>query len=181
MGGGRLEYPDDTLSPAASILDSKLLFNSTISDARRDARFMSCDLKYFFLENPMPREYYMSIHSKYSQPDVRDQYHIEVLVAADGYVYIKTINGMYGLKQAAIITYSQLISHTEPHGYYTVPFKNGLWAHKTRKTKFCLGVDDFGVIFFQRRCKSSFRFPKNKLCNFNRLGGTQSPPIENIL
>ena len=88
---------------------------------------------------------------------------------------------MYGLKQAAIITYNQLIYHMDPHGYYTVPFKNGLWAHKTRKTKFCLGVDDFGVNFFQRRCKSSFRFPKNTLCNFNRLGGTQSPLIENIL
>ena len=117
---------------------------------------MSCDLKYFFLENPMSREYYMSIHSKYSPPDVRDRYHIEVLIAADGYVYIKTINGMYGLKQAAIITYNQLIYHMDPHGYYTVPFKNGLWAHKTRKTKSCLGVDDFGVNFFPKTMQIIF-------------------------
>ena len=46
VGGDRLEYPDDALSLAASILDSKLIFNSTISDARRGARCMSGG-KYF--------------------------------------------------------------------------------------------------------------------------------------
>ena len=38
VGGYRLEYPDDVSSPAASLLGSKLLFNITISDARRGAR-----------------------------------------------------------------------------------------------------------------------------------------------
>ena len=41
VGGDRLEYPDDALSPAAYLLESKLLFNSTISDARIGTRFMS--------------------------------------------------------------------------------------------------------------------------------------------
>ena len=30
VGGERLQYPDDASSPAESLLDSKLLFNSTI-------------------------------------------------------------------------------------------------------------------------------------------------------
>ena len=51
--GNRLEYHDDALSPAASLLDSELLFNTTISDARIVGRFISCDLKYFFLETHM--------------------------------------------------------------------------------------------------------------------------------
>ena len=50
----------------------------------------------------------MRIHSKYFPPDIRDQYHIDELVAADGYVYIKTIEGMYELKHAAIISYNHL-------------------------------------------------------------------------
>ena len=34
-------------SPAAYLLESKLLFNSTISHACQGERFVSCDLKYF--------------------------------------------------------------------------------------------------------------------------------------
>ena len=64
----------------------------------------------------------MRIHSKYLPPDIREQYYIEWLVAADGYLYIKIIKVMYGIKQAAIIAYNQLISHIDPHGYYPVPF-----------------------------------------------------------
>ena len=51
MGGDRLEDPGDASSTAASLLKSKLLFNSTILDARRGSRFMLGDLK-DFLGNP---------------------------------------------------------------------------------------------------------------------------------
>ena len=38
----------------------------------------------------------------------------------------------------------------QPHGYYLVPFVTGLWANKTRRTKFCLCVDYFGVKYFNK-------------------------------
>ena len=88
MGKDRLNFPDDASSPAAYLLESKLLFNNTISDALRGARFMSYNLKYFFLETPMSRADYMRINSKYFPPDIRARYHIDGLIAADGYVYI---------------------------------------------------------------------------------------------
>ena len=91
----------------------------------------------------------MRIHSKYFPPDIRYRYKIEELIVADGYVYIKIIKVMYGIKQAAIIAYNQLISHMEPHGYYPVPFTTGLWSHKTRNY-FCSCVDDFEVKYFSK-------------------------------
>ena len=48
VGGDRLEYEADTGSPAASMLETKLLVNSVISDAKDGVRFMSADLKDFF-------------------------------------------------------------------------------------------------------------------------------------
>ena len=57
---------------------------------------------------------------------------------------------MYALKQAAIIAYNQLVSHTEPHGYYPVLINNGLWAHRNRKRNFCFCVDHFGVKYFTK-------------------------------
>ena len=93
----------------------------------------------------MSRAEYMRIHSKYFPQDTKDRYKIKGLIAADVYVYIKIIKGLYGLNQADIISYNQIILQTEPYVSYPVPFKTGLWAHNTRKTKFCSCVDDFGV------------------------------------
>ena len=77
----------------------------------------------------------MRIHKK-QLPDIKDQFQIEVLIAADGYVYIKNTKGMYGLDQASIKAHNQLISHMESHGYYPVPLTTGLCSQNTRKTKF---------------------------------------------
>ena len=93
---------------------------------------MYCDLKDFFLETPMSIVEYTRAQSEYFPPAIRYRYEIEGLIAADGYLYIKIIKGIYGINQASIIAYNQLISHMEPHGYYPVPFKTGLWEHKTR-------------------------------------------------
>ena len=64
VGDDRLDCPEDTSSPAASLLETKLLLNSTISDAHLGARLMTMDLKDFFLSTPMERSEYMRIHSK---------------------------------------------------------------------------------------------------------------------
>ena len=58
----------------------------------------------------MSRTEYVTIQSKYFPPDIRALYHIDGLIAEDVYVYIKTIKGIYTLKQSAIIAYIQLIS-----------------------------------------------------------------------
>ena len=55
---------------------------------------------------------------------------------------------MYGLKQAAILAYQQLEKILQPFGYFPEPHTVGIWAHKTRQTKFCLCVDDFGIKTF---------------------------------
>ena len=94
----------------------------------------------------------MRIHSKYLPPDIRARYHIDGLISEDGYVYIKTVKGIFGLKQASIISYNQIISHMYTHGYYPVPFTTGLWAPNNRRKCFYLCVDDFGVKHFTKDC-----------------------------
>ena len=64
VGGDRLPYPHDAGSPATLLLETKLIINSVISDAKKGARFMSLDLKDFFLMSPMPVPEYMKIHIK---------------------------------------------------------------------------------------------------------------------
>ena len=38
----------------------------------------------------------------------------------------------------------------DPHRYIPVPFMTGLWGHRTRSTKTCLSVDNFGVKYFSK-------------------------------
>ena len=148
VGGDSLDCPNDTSSPAASLLETKLLLNSTISDAHLWARFMNMYLKDFFLAPPMACSEYMRIHSKYFPPEIKAFYMIDPLIDSDGYVYVEIKKGIYGIKQAAVITYQQLVKHLDGHSYYPITFTTSLWSHRTLKTKFFLCVDDFGIKFF---------------------------------
>ena len=50
VGGDWLHYPENTASPAATLLETKFLLNSTISQSAHSARFMPIDIKEFFLQ-----------------------------------------------------------------------------------------------------------------------------------
>ena len=89
VGGDRLPYPDDTSSPAATILDTKLMINSVISDSSKGAKFLSADLKDFFLGSLMKNAEYMRIHFDVFPPDIVEKYKLNQKVADDGFIYIK--------------------------------------------------------------------------------------------
>jgi hypothetical protein len=57
---------------------------------------------------------------------------------------------MYGLKEAAIIAFNQLIQKLAPSDYKAMAFTPGLWRHCTRKITFVLCVDDFGVKYYSK-------------------------------
>ena len=149
VGGDRLTCSDDTGSPAANLLETKLLVNSTISDAKHGAKFLSADITNYFLASPMNRTEYMRVRLKYFPVDIRTRYNLDA-ITKDGYVYIAIEKGMYGLKNAAILAYENLTTNLGHFGYYPVEGTVGLWAHRTRRTKFCVCVDDFGVKFYSK-------------------------------
>ena len=130
VGGDRLTYDDDVGSPAASLIETKLLVNSVISNAHKGAKFMSMDLKDFFLMSDMKDPEFMKIHINNFPPDIIGRYRLLEKASEDGYVFVKIKKGMYGLKQAAILAYEQLVEHLKPHGYYPVPHKN--WTLETQ-------------------------------------------------
>jgi hypothetical protein len=114
VGTSKLPYKDDAGSPAATLLETKLIINSTISDAQKGARFMCADLKDHFLAAPMKDPEYMRIKYKYFSATIRKKYNLHAIVNEDGYVYIKIKKGMYGLKQAALLAFGTL-SFNSPH------------------------------------------------------------------
>ena len=150
VGGDRLTYADDAGSPAANMIETKVLVNSTISDAKRGSRFMSVDLKDFLLTTSMEGEEYMKVNYKYFPKDIRKRYDLANKVSSSGHIYIKMKMGMYGLKQAAILAYENLKQNLAQDRYKPVVGTVGMWQHKTRLTKFCICVDDFGIKYFSK-------------------------------
>ena len=65
IGGDKLDYHDNSTSPAASLIDTKILINSVVSDAKSGARFPTIDIIDYFLQSTLPVAEYMRIHSKY--------------------------------------------------------------------------------------------------------------------
>lgn len=89
---------------------------------------------------------YMHIHWKHIPQDIRELYNLFDKLHGDGYIYVKIKKGMYGLKQVAILAFdNNLVKNLSKNGYSPMPNTIGMWEHITRKTKFCLCVDDFGV------------------------------------
>ena len=151
VGSNGLSYLDDAGSPASNIIETKILVNSVISDAHRGAKFMSMDIKDYFLNTPMDTPEYMKVHYKHIPPDIWSCYNLNTKVTTDGYQYVKVKKGMYGLRQAAILAYQYLQKTLKPHGYYPVPGTVGMWKHQTRPIHFCLCVDDFGIKYFDKK------------------------------
>jgi hypothetical protein len=112
VGGDKLEYPGNPGAPAAFLLDTKLTLNSVISTP--GARFLTTDIKDYFLNNPMERYEYMKIRLQWIPQEIVDQYNLMSIVNNDGYVYVEIGKGMYGLKQAACIAYDCLVTLLAP-------------------------------------------------------------------
>ena len=59
-----LDYKDDTSSPATNMLETKILFNSVISNSAEGARFISIHLKDMFLMTLTAKPKYMKVPFK---------------------------------------------------------------------------------------------------------------------
>ena len=89
----------------------------------------------------------MKFHIATIPQEIINKYNLLNIVDSQGYVDVKTVKGMYGLKQAGIIAHRALIQHLAPFGYHPYHHTPGLCQHETRDIIFTLVVDDFAIKF----------------------------------
>jgi hypothetical protein len=147
IGGDRIDYPGNTSTKTADMTTAKTLCNSVIST--RNARFMTGDLKEFYLGTPLNCYEYICIPLKLIPQAIIELYNL-LDIAVNGYVWAEVRRGMYGLPQAGILANQLLQRRLALHGYRPVPITPGLWKHDTRDVHFTLVVDDFGVKYTQQ-------------------------------
>ena len=142
MGGDRIVYEGNVSTPTADLTTVKTLLNSVVSTP--GAKFMSIDIKDFYLGTPMARYEYLRIPVKFIPLDIMEQYNLWSLVHND-HVMAEIRKGMYGLPQAGILAYLRLVKHLNSFGYHATANTPGLFRHRSRPVTFSLVVDDFGV------------------------------------
>jgi hypothetical protein len=94
-----VHYPGDAGTPTANLLTVKLLLNSIISTP--NAKFMTMDIKDFYLNSPMARFEYMRLRIADMPEDVIEHYQLRDKDIHDGYVYCEIQKEMCGLPRAA--------------------------------------------------------------------------------
>jgi hypothetical protein len=142
MRGDRVHYPGNARTPTTNLLTVKILINSIISTP--GAKFMTMDIKDFYLNTPMARYKYMQLCITDIMPeDIIEYYNLRDKATPDGYIYCEIQKGMNGLPQAGIIAQQLLEERLQKHGYRQSQMTPGLWKHDTRPISFSLVVDNF--------------------------------------
>jgi hypothetical protein len=141
-GGDRIDYPGNKTTKTADISTCKLMFNSVISTPK--GRFMTIDLKDFYLCSDLTDYEYVRIPRHMLPDNIIDLYNLEPLIVND-YVYAEVRKGMYGLPQAGKLANDALVKYLAPHGFIPCDVTPGLWRDTTSDLMFTLVVDDFGV------------------------------------
>jgi hypothetical protein len=153
-GGDRLDYSGDVTTSTADTTTFKILINSTLSI--EEAKMMMMAIKNYYIGTPMPRFEYMKMLLSRFPEEIVQKYNLNAL-AADGWVYIESRKGMYGLKQAVLLANQLLQTRLAPFGYYPALHTPGLWLHKTQPISFTLVVDDFAVKYVGKQHAENLR------------------------
>ena len=137
-----LEFCGNASSVAASLATVKLLLNSVVST--KGAKFTTADIKDFLYSSLLPDPEYMNMKLKIIPQEIIDQYQLRDL-EENGWVYMKILKVMPGLKQAVCLVNEILVHHLAPYGYAPVHHTPYLWKHESNRILFDLVVDDFGI------------------------------------
>ena len=129
--------------PTATAATTKYLFNSFTSTP--GAKGITDDVKKFYLNKDLPDLEYIKFLLSNIFQEIIDKYNLMEKVDSQGYVYIKIVKGIYGLKQSGIIVHKELIKYLSPYIYAPAQHTLGLWKHDAQDTIFFLVVDDFAI------------------------------------
>ena len=142
VGGNLIDYPGELTTRTADLTTTKLMWNSVISTP--DAKYMTADIKSFYLETPLDRFEYMKMSIDLFPQEFRNAYGLDAK-AKSGHVFMEIRKGMYGLPQSGILANKLLKERLSKKGYFELPHTPGLWKHVSRPVAFTLIVDDSRV------------------------------------
>ena len=121
--GSQICHPRDVGTPTGSLDLIKLIINSVFS--RHNARFVSFDLKNFYLQTPMDQSEYVCIKFSDIPQEFIEEYDLSK-AARNGWIYFEILRGCYGLPQSGRLANELLCTRLEKADYYEAATTPGL-------------------------------------------------------
>ena len=128
VGGYRVNHPGDCGTPTMELTTVKILLNIVVSTP--NAKFMTIDIKYFYLNTPMEMNKYMRLKISNPPESVVQKNNLEEKVTKYGYVNVEIMWGVYGLPQAGIIAQQLIEQQMNKKGYKQSDINPEFWTHK---------------------------------------------------
>ena len=138
IGGDRISYPGPTSARTAAMPLVKLLIQSVVSDNKR---FLTLDIKNFYLNTPLDCSEYLRLSAKFLPPQIVENNKLQSYLNK-GNILFEVNKGTYGLSQAGLLAQNRLITHLASHGYHQT---EATCRHETNGTDFSLVIGDFEV------------------------------------
>ena len=106
IAGQNIKWPGDVGTKTASLDIMKLLLNSVLTS--KGAKFVTFDIKNFYLQTPIDRPEYVHIKITDIPQDFIGKYNLKDFVDTNGWVYFEIRNGIYGLPQSGALVQALL-------------------------------------------------------------------------
>ena len=126
VGGNLIHYPYGLSTRTADLTTTKIMWNRVISTP--GSRYITSDVKNFYLEIPMDRYEYMRMPLKLIPDKIIDLYQLRDKAKGE-YEYMEIQKGMYGLSHAGILANTLLHERLATHGYHELQDTPGVWTH----------------------------------------------------
>ncbi len=147
IGGNQIDYPYNKTAVTANLESIKILLNAMISD---DAGFATMDLEDFYLGTPLPHPEYIRIPTRFIPPKGIAYYKLGQFLHK-GALYCAVLKTHYGLPQAGALSQQRFFKHLAQHGYQQLPHSQSLFRNHDGSVRFALVVDDFAVVWRNKR------------------------------
>ena len=110
-GGNLLDYEGKTSTETAGMETIKIHINSTISRAKKGARYLCIDIGNMYLNTKLLAPEYMRIHIDLIPEEIREEYNTDQFMDENGYVYMEVTGAIYGLSQSGYLANQDLIKN----------------------------------------------------------------------
>jgi len=147
LGGNQGDpYLGEKAAYVADLTTIKLLLNLVVSTPK--AKFMTMDIKDFYLGTMLTRKQYMRLHRNQVPLETIEYFKLhDPTWWVNDHILVEVSKGIYGLPEAGKLAQDRLYNHLRKYEFETCPNTPGLLKHKTRDIRFTLVVDDFGVYY----------------------------------
>ena len=154
IGGDRIFYPYETRAVTAEMEALKILLNCMISE-NASCTCTTIDLTDFYLGTDLPHPEYIRIQTQLIPPSVIEFFQLQPFINRQT-LYCSVHKTHYGLPQAGALSQRRLFRHLHTNGYHQLPSTPSVFRNKTGTIRFTLVVDDFVVLWTDRKDMDHF-------------------------